>query len=366
MQIVIGYGSPACGKTRLLRQLCVEHEQKRFKKNQRKEAYYFDVDGVNAPDKNRLELAKNFETSVIDGLFMTNVSVVELIKDVYRQSGCIMDEETDKLVIHYFKPDVAVCTWNDLHRRPQHSRTAIQNAVVEKPDPAWILKAINDWEREEHKDYEEYAKTNSLYRLQLSKFKITVVQHQTEKKDGMQLMLDKYKLNNVPEKPERNEPIQTRFLDSARWSNGGTWRDYGGSGEITPDDAPTEFKGFDDLLERLEVTIPFQEYNEIRKACITVEETEERDYYGGCEYFNFYRCDLQKLYNILAEKEYLTINGLVGFTYQNTNTCSCGNAALWCNCPRGTWMCQDCCDECYKSGCSFRDERDNSVNSETE
>ena len=43
----------------------------------------------------------------------------------------------------------------------------------------------------------------------------------------------------------------------------------------------------------------FIDYKNIYNQCVDTEETYEHDYYGGCETKIRWRCDMEKLYEIL-------------------------------------------------------------------
>lgn len=93
----------------------------------------------------------------------------------------------------------------------------------------------------------------------------------------------------------------TNYLCSESWTTGGTCNDcWGGSYNIQSEN-PRNFTEFDELIEKIYEDISFIKYNKLKAACVTMEEDHEYDYYGGCQYYAYWKCDLRKLYDMLIE-----------------------------------------------------------------
>lgn len=99
---------------------------------------------------------------------------------------------------------------------------------------------------------------------------------------------------------------KTHYMYSESWSGGGTWGNcWGGEGTIDAD-SPKEFIQFDKLLEKLCPKISFLQYKRLYNACVDTCESREYDYYGGCETHYYWRCDMEKLYELLKYMNIIT------------------------------------------------------------
>lgn len=96
--------------------------------------------------------------------------------------------------------------------------------------------------------------------------------------------------------------LENNSIKSSSWSMGGSWASYtGATGTIEPEPQPQNFNEFDELIEKIVPDISFMKYKKIYAACVRVESKSENDYYGGCEYYGYYECDLYRLYESLDE-----------------------------------------------------------------
>lgn len=91
-------------------------------------------------------------------------------------------------------------------------------------------------------------------------------------------------------------------LYSESWCLGGTmgncWDDE--IQHISADDKPN-FNRFDEMITKICPDITFLQYNKLYNACVSIEENEEWDYYGGSLTYACYKCDLRKLYYMMQE-----------------------------------------------------------------
>ena len=206
-------------------------------------------------------------TYFFDGLFLTNKVLHDVLHEMYTyfNDARVTPMPTVKLV--YFRENREACLVNDSTREKSRSaHITIKTAEFEHPD----MDAL---------------------RQDFPAFDITI-----EERDVYQMTnLDKIIL---PYRSYRNQ----EYVESEHWSLGGTWGSYtGASGDISPDKQPESFDEFDKLIEEICPNITFLNYKKVYSACVTVEEEEEHDYYGGCEHFAFYRCDIAKLKEKLRE-----------------------------------------------------------------
>lgn len=100
--------------------------------------------------------------------------------------------------------------------------------------------------------------------------------------------------------------IYSDYIYSEKWLIGGNRRDcWGGDYLITPENPPTHFEEFDNLLKKINEKITFIDYREIYDMCIYIENSEDRDYYGGKVLYSQYECNVKNLYSELIEKNLL-------------------------------------------------------------
>ena len=223
----------------------------------------------------------NQESLIIcDGLFLTNEAQEKIVREWVELFNKEDTLKTSTLNIKfiYFKENRDACLNNDSYREKERSaHITIKNSKFEKPD---IKNFKNIFNQEninfEIEEKEVYTMTNY---------------------DGEFKSL-------------RNEYWSKKFekdvLVSEHWCVGGNICGYDGYDEpCSPEEKPDSFEEFDKLLEQNCPDITFLQYKKIYKECVTIEEDEERDYYGGTQYFNFYCCDLKKLYEMLQERGYI-------------------------------------------------------------
>lgn len=98
--------------------------------------------------------------------------------------------------------------------------------------------------------------------------------------------------------------IHTDTITSCKWTLGGNHRDcWGGDYKVTPEAQPQSFEEFDKLIEKINPNISFIQYKNIYNTSVSVENTSEGDWYGGCAYYGHYECNVRELYNELVERE---------------------------------------------------------------
>lgn len=96
---------------------------------------------------------------------------------------------------------------------------------------------------------------------------------------------------------------EDKYYYSDSWSCGGSWCDcWGNHGTIHPDEQPTVFDKFDELMEQICPNITYIQYKNIFKECVEIDEYRENDYYGGTAYRARYKLDPKKCYDMLRER----------------------------------------------------------------
>jgi hypothetical protein len=194
------------------------------------------------------------EVAGIDTLITTNTQlhkIVEFVRSCRPQVN---------FIIHFWKENRELCLKNDSGRREVSAHTTIRNAPLEYPE----------------------LPDNIPY---------TVVEHEVFEKSSY----DKVFVN-VGSKG---------VLQSQRWSTGGSWADCWGNEGSIEGEPPKEFEELDNLLGKICPSITFLQYKKVRAACVETETYSSPDYYGGCEHFAYWACDLKKLHNMLVEMELL-------------------------------------------------------------
>lgn len=218
---------------------------------------------------------------ICDGLFLTNEWQEKIVKEwveMFNEEGG--KDVSNKLTITfvYFKENREGCLSNDSYReKERRADITIKHSPFEKPNID-VFKEI-------------YKQENINFNIEEKEVYVM------SKYEGMfKSLRDDY----------WSEKLGKDIMASERWSTGGTWCDYrGNEGNIDPDKAPESFEKFDKILETYCPDITFLKYKNIYNKCVTIEEDDECDYYGGTEYFNVYCCDLNLLYDMLTELGYI-------------------------------------------------------------
>lgn len=196
---------------------------------------------------------------IIDGLFTTNESVINLI-------NVLEPTAQDYIEIIQWDENREQCIINDTKRRDLDSKIDIMNIPYEEIN----LNLIKE-------------KTNH-----------TRIEKQT---------IDVYK------KDEEIVFVESKGIDvdedgkfySKKWIVGGSWEDCWGNSSPISKTEPEDFDEFDSLLEEICPNITYLQYKKIRKRCVTLESLKEVGYYGSSTEYNYYECNVYRLYEILKE-----------------------------------------------------------------
>jgi predicted kinase len=206
---------------------------------------------------------------IIDGLFLTNENIIKII-------NICKNYNIDSFEIHYWNPDIEKCLRNDKYRRDEESSITIKNAVLEKLDIEQIKS--------------ETQTTN-----------INIVYHDIESKPEYKIFADKYNITLSDD----------LYVKSDSWSLGGSYQNcWGTGGSVSADEQPESFEQFDSLLEEVCANITFLQYKKLNNECVDIDTYNDRDYYGGSIEYAYFRCNVEKLVNLLHEMNLLDINDL--------------------------------------------------------
>ena len=241
-------GLPGCGKTTWA---------KKFKEDlEAKNSWIFSRVHVIHCDDGWIMPTKEHRYVVVDGIFTTPVEVDACIQKLSKYT-------IRQIFIHRWNDDIASCLWNDTNRRKQSSATTIRTLKIF--DPTTVKFS----------------------------FPVQIVEHTVvRKKECLKLPFI-----------DDSEIIDDRYLLSQPWVIGGTYMGWNGHGTIAPEE-PVEFVELDELLLNISTNFPFLVYKKIWRECVTIDEKTESDYYSNSCH-QFYKCDLEKLYKMLADFKFV-------------------------------------------------------------
>ena len=220
----------------------------------------------------------------IDGLITDIGGLTKVIDSTieYINNRCNVQYDI-KLYIHQWNEDRDACIHNDRMRvesgeRKNHSETTIRN---------------HPYEYIENEQLAKYRENNHISAIKFERHivkKITIYDTMFAPLIGY----DKLEYHDTKNK-------KTKYMYSESWSGGGSWKNCWGNGGTISPDTPKDFKEFDDFLMKICPKISFLQYKKLINECIETEEDLSYDYYGGREYRHRWKCDMEKLYDMLKE-----------------------------------------------------------------
>lgn len=228
-------------------------------------------------DRIRKELMCFAPDIIIDGLFLTNSDIVELLKGIVPKSGRYYEPYLDKtvkieVVVDSWNENRGACIVNDRNRgRAQTAETTIKNAPYEKIDVELLKKetGMQDISVCAHEVYERPAHVKFFNNA------------------GIYLSTD-------------------GKLRSDEWCLGG---EYGNCWDntmspVSPENPPTVFTELVDALDTIDKNgvLRMRDFIEIMQTLVTTETRTSDDYYGGYTNYACFCIDMKELYDYLEEK----------------------------------------------------------------
>lgn len=214
----------------------------------------------------------------IDDLTKTIDNIIKYIDDRYLELPYRI-----KLYIHQWNEDRETCLHNDMMRMKSGERDIGSETTICNRPYEYIQK-------EQLQRYRENPHIAAI------KFERHVVKKLNNYDTIFMPLIGYDKRKYGADKAQK-----TKYMYSESWSGGGSWGDcWGNEGTISPD-SPLAFKELDRLLEKICPNITFLQYKKIQDECTTYDEYSSYDYYGGCEYRHRWKCDMEKLYEMLKE-----------------------------------------------------------------
>lgn len=215
---------------------------------------------------------------ILDGLFLTNQKVVDILKLVIPNTK-VESYNSLHLEIHHWAEDRETCVKNDGGRREIPSVTTILTAKYEAVDKAFIESEMNKF----LVDYDGKVDSFKVY------------EHEVFLKPDWERF---YKSQGM---------TPSRYMYSSEWCTGGTAGNCWDS-SMAPISAsdPEEFTELDNLLESIAPTLTFLQYKKINRECVSMDTRSEGDYYGGSTHYAFWVCDKVKLFELLEEMGYVS------------------------------------------------------------
>ena len=210
---------------------------------------------------------------VVDALILTNDDIFNVLT-LFTEYVCAKLE----VVIHRWDEDRETCLKNDGGRREKKATGIILNATYEDVDIEMLNKRL--------------------------------VGYGAKGVEVVEIVLHEVKL-----KPDWYRFFKTRVdfgrdgkLRSERWSIGGEHGSCYGGHRYSEGEEPLEFDVLDQLLDEKCPELKYRDWREIKRKCVTTEETTESEYYGGYTNYMNWVCDLKKIYDLLEDLGYIVEN----------------------------------------------------------
>jgi len=200
---------------------------------------------------------------IVDGLFSNCQDIYDIISNIKN----IYIKYIDNVYVHYWKPDIEMCLFNDAYRRTISAAMTIKNMIITKPTD-----------------------------LELSALKINadnevmLVEHEVERKPEYVVFFK-----------DRNISTEEIVIKSEAWKVSGNRRNCWGEDHQVETESPVEFTEYDEIVNKVWPGITHMEYKRMFDYCVQTESNYEMDYYGGCIYYQYYSVDLRILHYYINE-----------------------------------------------------------------
>ena len=195
----------------------------------------------------------------IDGLFWNTDMLDSLLTEVKRYLN------PDNIIVDVWEENRESCIRNDYLRRPINSEATIRSLIID----------VN-------------------YSYLKEKYGIKIERHVVYRVPDYVMFFRQYGLD-----------LKTKYYDSDSWVCGGVVQSFNGDwGPIDAEAPKTSFSEVYDMLCEINSEISISRISFI-ESCITIEERIDNDYYSRTQ-SQFFRCDMEKLYNGLIEFGYIS------------------------------------------------------------
>lgn len=217
---------------------------------------------------------------IFDGLFTTNDSQTKIITEWV---DFLTKNKINKCVTEirfiYFEENREFCLINDSYRDESRRATnTIKTGKLELPKINLLSQTFKD--------------SNCNFKMILKEV------YCMSNYDGN---FGKYKNEYWSNKLNKD------VLVSEKWCVGGCNNYYDGTSyPCEVEKQPSSFKEFDELLLKFYPNISYLMYKKFFDECVTIEEDSDYDYYNGRQDYEFYCCDLRKLFDLLLENNCLS------------------------------------------------------------
>lgn len=265
VRVEILNGLPGSGKT-----YYANTEKQKFNEKNHWSKEAFEVIDMDQESIFRPQFFTSFrERLIVDGLFLTNESIINLINELKKKNYA--KKKLEFIIIHW-KEDRDACLHNDKNRRNTSSKLTIKKAKFEYPDKKKIKEKTG--------------------------YDVEIIEKDIMKKPE--------EFNKLEE--DKKYGINGEYIISAPWVVGGQNRSYDSDwhniySPIEGEEQP-EFDELFSFLEKVCPQISFIHVRHILKNFVKIREFEENDYYSRT--FNKqYVCDLKKLTEFLIENGYI-------------------------------------------------------------
>lgn len=206
---------------------------------------------------------KNYNTIILDGLFLTNDNILKTLKYLEKH---FVDLD---VIIHKWNKDRDICIKNDGNRRELSSFTTIKYSTFEDIDINYLneeLTIINIIDIINHK----VILSPIFYR----------------------------KLNHCWD-------FNKKIIESDRWCLGGISCDCYGDECYIHEEPQKEFTTLKEILYKAFPNLNEDEYIKIRNKSSKIITYDESDYYGGSVTYSCWNCKINDLKETLEELNYI-------------------------------------------------------------